>query len=57
MIRFALRRILTSEQREGDVDDNNENLLYFEASSMKELHQIMSRWQAENRKRLLSTSV
>jgi hypothetical protein len=39
------------------VDDNKENLLYFEASSMRELHEIMSHWQISNRKRLHSTSV
>ena len=38
-------------------DDNKRNLLYFEATSMRELHGILSCWQEEHRKRLLSVSV
>jgi hypothetical protein len=38
-------------------DENKRNILYFEASSMKELFEVMQVWQNENKKRLLSLSV
>jgi len=37
--------------------ENKKNLLYFEASSMKELHKVIEEWQNKNLKRLLSFSV
>jgi len=37
--------------------ENKKNLLYFEASSMKELHKVIEDWQNENQKRLLSFAV
>jgi hypothetical protein len=39
------------------ADDNKRNLQYFEAPSMKELHDTMEAWQIENKKRLLSVSI
>lgn len=38
-------------------DDNMRNLVYFEASSMRELFDVMQKWQIENQKRFLSTSL
>ena len=37
--------------------ENKKNLLYFEASTMKELHKTIEEWQNENQKRLLSFAV
>jgi len=37
--------------------ENKKNLLYFEASSMKELHKVIEDWQNENQKRLLSLAI
>lgn len=37
--------------------DNSQNLLYFEADSMKELYQKMEDWQKTKGKRLLSTNI
>ncbi len=37
--------------------DNKHNLLYFEATTMRGLYQIMEEWQAANRRRLLSVSI
>ena len=37
--------------------ENKKNLLYFEASTMRELHKVIEKWQKENKKRLLSFSV
>ena len=37
--------------------ENKKNLLYFEASTMRELHKVIEEWQNENQKRLLSFSV
>ena len=38
-------------------DENKHNLLYFEASSMRNLFDLMQAWQKENNKRLLSICV
>ena len=38
-------------------DDNKRNLLFFEATTMRELFADMDEWQATNRKRLQSVSV
>jgi hypothetical protein len=38
-------------------DANKRNLLYFEASSMRELYGSMEEWQHANNRRLLSISV
>ena len=38
-------------------DEHKYNLEYFEASSMKELFDLMKTWQNENEKRLLSFSI
>lgn len=37
--------------------DNSINLLYFEASTMRNLYEIMKDWQNANKKRLLSCSI
>jgi len=37
--------------------ENKKNLLYFKASSMKELHKVIEEWQNENEKRLLSLAI
>jgi hypothetical protein len=37
--------------------ENKKNLLYFDASSMKELHKVIEEWQNEKQKRLLSFAV
>ena len=39
------------------TDNNKHNILYFEGSSMRELHNTMDEWQNENEKRFLSMSV
>ncbi len=39
------------------MDTNKENLNYFEASSMKKLYDLLSEWQKENQKRLLSLNI
>ena len=39
------------------ADNNKHNILYFEGSSMRELHNNMDEWQKENEKRFLSMSV
>ena len=39
------------------ADNNKHNMLYFEGSSMRELHETMDEWQKENEKRFLSISV
>ena len=39
------------------MSNNKHNLLYFEASSMKELFNMMESWQHEHSKRLLSTNI
>src|SRR3954451_6637126 len=54
---FPRTRPYFAQLQEDVVDDDKENLLYFEAPSMRKLHEIMSHWQIDNRKRLLSTSV
>lgn len=36
---------------------NNQNVLYFEAPTMRELHAAMLDWQRENQKRYLSLSI
>ena len=38
-------------------DPNKQNLLYFEALSMRGLHERMEEWQNENQKRFLSVSI
>jgi len=38
-------------------DDNSQNLLYFEAASMRTLYDTMETWQQEKQKRLLSLNV
>ena len=38
-------------------DNNKQNLQYFEASSMKELYDILHTWQLENGKRFLSLNI
>ena len=38
-------------------DDNKKNLVYFESTSMRGLHEAMREWQAEHRKRLLSVAI
>jgi len=37
--------------------NNNENLQYFESSSMRGLYNEMKGWQEEHQKRLLSTDI
>ena len=37
--------------------DNKHNIEYFEASSMKCLHDELSKWQRKNRKRFLSLNI
>ena len=40
------------------MDDNNKNNLhFFAADSMRELHQQLLKWQAENQKRFLSLEI
>ena len=39
------------------TDENKRNLLFFEASSMRELYDCMRNWQDANHKRMLSVSV
>ncbi len=39
------------------VDQNKQNLQYFEAQSMRELFATMTAWQEEHQKRLLSLNV
>jgi len=39
------------------TDNNKHNILYFEGSSMRVLHNTMDEWQKENEKRFLSMSV
>ena len=39
------------------TDDNKRNLVYFESGTMRGLYEAMRDWQAEHRKRLLSTSI
>jgi len=38
-------------------DQNKNNLLFFEADSMKNLFDCLTKWQKENKKRLLSINV
>lgn len=38
-------------------NDNKQNLLYFESSSVRELYNCMQNWQNENNKRILSISI
>jgi hypothetical protein len=38
-------------------ENNKHNLLYFEASSMRDLYKAMDTWQKENSKRLQSVDV
>ena len=38
-------------------EDNKLNILYFEGSSMRELHDTMDGWQQKNRKRFLSMGI
>ncbi len=38
-------------------DDNKYNLIYFEATSMRQLYDVMQEWQVANNKRLLSTNI
>jgi hypothetical protein len=38
-------------------DDNKNNLIYFEATSMRQLYDVMQEWQVANKKRLLSTNI
>ena len=38
-------------------DENKRNLQFFEARSMRELHDCMQAWQDANKKRLLSVSI
>lgn len=38
-------------------DDNNRNILYFEGATMRGLYEVMQKWQNENNKRFLSTSI
>lgn len=38
-------------------NENKRNLQYFEASSMRELFDLIQLWQLENNKRLLSLSI
>jgi hypothetical protein len=38
-------------------EDNKHNILFFENSSMRGLHDAMERWQNENHKRFLSLSI
>ena len=37
--------------------NNKHNILYFEGSTMQELHKSMDKWQKDNEKRYLSMSV
>ena len=37
--------------------ENKKNLLYFEASTMRGLYEVIEKWQNENKKRLLSFAV
>ena len=39
------------------VDNNKHNILYFESSTMRGLHETMESWQNANQKRFLSMSV
>ena len=39
------------------TENNKRNILFFEASTMKELHSNMDDWQKDNKKRFLSMSV
>jgi len=39
------------------AENNKHNILYFEGSSMRVLHNTMDEWQKENEKRFLSMSV
>ena len=39
------------------TDNNKHNILFFEGSSMRELHNTMDEWQKGNEKRFLSMSV
>ena len=39
------------------TDNNKHNILYFESTTMKELHKSMDKWQKDNEKRYLSMSV
>ena len=38
-------------------DMNKQNLLFFESSSMRGLYECMDKWQRDNNRRLLSTSI
>ena len=38
-------------------DDNKKNILWFSATSMKNLYKKMENWQEENEKRFLSFSI
>ena len=39
------------------ADDNKQNIQYFEASSMRELYDVLHTWQLENGKRFLSLNI
>jgi len=39
------------------TDNNKNNILFFEGSTMKELHSDMDGWQKNNKKRFLSMSI
>ncbi len=39
------------------LNDNKNNLVYFESSTMKGLYEIMENWQKNYKKRLLSTNI
>ena len=39
------------------TDDNKQNLVYFESTSMRGLYKAMHEWQDEHRRRLLSTEI
>ena len=39
------------------LNDNKNNLIYFEGSSMRKLYENMQSWQQENKKRLLSMNI
>ena len=39
------------------MEDNKKNLLYFEATSMRKLYDVMDGWQEKHHKRLLSLNI
>jgi hypothetical protein len=49
---------LAADTTEANVAEGNKsNLLYFEASTMRGLHGLLSQWQEAHQKRLLSVSI